>query len=435
MLHSPADLNAAADLRKARSFFTEVFRARIQWRMCSALKSSPVYLQVHRQIRRSTAQRFRARGFVDCDRKPIAFKASADLRLPVRIPFSNSLIMANNVYHPSIEGAQHGAKKLADFLSYAKKAGAAGAQPSNYMLEGGAGFKTAKEIKETFEQSGLTLDGISAHCPFWVHTSAWTGSPTIRPFLPPDVAKQSAGEIETWCEKYILNLLDLAAELGVKVVPMFWGVAFGWEIATGYPWGFWAGPGYDLVKEGEERFVKLTQKIRDHARSLNIKLCHEIHPGTAASTADDFLKLVKICGDDAVLGVNADPSHCWEGESWEQRFLKVGNYVWAAHIKNFVIRPGFPLRAMESSWPKRAMQFTDLGTGDINMQRYAELLITIGYPHRYTKLTGAASAPLVVEAESAHKDLDFTSANGIAFVREHLQWPAAAGSFEEGMGA
>jgi len=30
-------------------------------------------------------------------------------------------------------------------------------------------------------------------------------------------------------------------------------------------------------------FVKKTQKIRDHARKLGIKLCHEIHPGTAAA--------------------------------------------------------------------------------------------------------------------------------------------------------
>ncbi len=46
-----------------------------------------------------------------------------------------SPLMAN-VYHSSIEGAQHGAKSLADFLAYAKRSGASGAQPSNYMLEG-----------------------------------------------------------------------------------------------------------------------------------------------------------------------------------------------------------------------------------------------------------------------------------------------------------
>jgi hypothetical protein len=90
---------------------------------------------------------------------------------------------------------------------------------------------------------------------------------------------------------------------------------------------------------------------------------------------------------------------------------------------------------MEPHWPKRAMQFTDLASGDLNMQRYAELLLHVGYPQRYCKLTGAKSAPLIVEAESAHKDLDYTSANGIAYVRDNFQWPSAGGSFEDGMGA
>jgi hypothetical protein len=56
-----------------------------------------------------------------------------------------------NAYHASIEGAQHGAKSLAQFLDYAKAAGATGAQPSNYMLgKGKSGFMKADEIREIF---------------------------------------------------------------------------------------------------------------------------------------------------------------------------------------------------------------------------------------------------------------------------------------------
>src|SRR3954466_8841308 len=91
--------------------------------------------------------------------------------------------MADPIFHASIEGAQHGAKPLADFLAYAKRSGASGAQPSNYMLQGGKLFKSAKEIKAAFDNAGLTLDGVSGHCPIWVHTTAWTESPTIRPFI------------------------------------------------------------------------------------------------------------------------------------------------------------------------------------------------------------------------------------------------------------
>ena len=340
-----------------------------------------------------------------------------------------------NAYHASIEGAQHGAKSLAQFLDYAKASGASGAQPSNYMLNGPKGFKSVKEIKETFEARGMSLDGISAHCPFWVHTSAWTGTKSGNPFIAPDIAKKTPQEIEKWHETYLLKLMDLAAELGVKVVPMFWGVAFGWELATGYPWGFWSGGGFDLIKEGQERFVKKTAKLRAHANKLGIYLAHEIHPGTAAMCADDFNMLVSICDGDKCLAVNADPSHCWEGETWEQRFLKVGSRIYAAHVKNFTIRSGFPLRAMQPAWGKRAMQFTDLPTGDLNMSRYVELLLHVGYQDRYTKLMGTKTAPLVVEAESAHKDLDYCSANGVAYTRDHLCFPQAGGSFEDGMGA
>src|SRR2546426_4149174 len=146
--------------------------------------------------------------------------------------------MPQNYFHPSVEGAQHGGKSLADFLSYAKKSGAAGAQPSNYMLQGGKLFKSSNEIKGTFEKAGMILDGVSAHCPFWVHTTAWTGSPTIRCFLPAEIVKKPIEQIERWAEDYLLSLLDLCAELNIKIVPMFWGAAFGWELATGYPWGF-----------------------------------------------------------------------------------------------------------------------------------------------------------------------------------------------------
>ena len=65
----------------------------------------------------------------------------------------------------------------------------------------------------------------------------------------------------------------------------------------------------------------------------------------------------------------------------------------------------------------------------------AELLLHVGYPQRFCQITGARTAPLVVEAESAHREIDDTSAKGIAFVRDNLCFPVAAGSFEEGMGA
>jgi hypothetical protein len=81
------------------------------------------------------------------------------------------------------------------------------------------------------------------------------------------------------------------------------------------------------------------------------------------------------------------------------------------------------------------MQFCDIPSGDSNMVRYVEMLMRVGYPQRYCKINNRKTAPLVVEAESAFRDLDATSANGIAYTRDHLCFPTAGGSFEEGMGA
>lgn len=340
------------------------------------------------------------------------------------------------LFHSSVEGAQHGDKGLGGFLSFAQGASAAGAQPSNFMLEASSdGFLNSEDIKTRFAGHGLKIDGVSAHCPFWVHTTAWTGSKTILPFIPENMRQKSPEGIERWAEDYILRLLDLCAELGVKVVPMFWGVAFGWEVATGYPWGFWKGPGYDLIKEGQERFVKKTAKIRTKANELGIYLGHEIHPGTAAFCAEDFLMLVDICDDDPCLTVNADPSHCWEGEGWERRFRLVADKVTGCHMKNHFIKDGMPLRCMVPGWPKRPMQFTELHTGDINLLRYVELMIEIGYPQRYCKIQKTETAPLVVEAEGAYENLDSISAAGIKYVRDVCCFPVAQTSFEEGMGA
>ena len=343
--------------------------------------------------------------------------------------------MTKSHTHASIEGAQHGAKSLDQFLAFAKASGASGAQPSNYLLQHGSGFKSAQSIRAAFDQHGLHLDGISAHCPFWVHTSAWTGTPAIRPFIPAEVAALSPEKIEAWAEDYLLRLFDLCAELKVKIIPMFWGVAFGWEVASGYPWGFWSGPGYDLIQEGTERFVTKTAVLREAARQRGLYLAHEIHPGTAAMTAGDFNALVDACDGDPCLTVNADPSHCWEGESWETRFRAVASRVVAAHVKNFTIRPGLPLRQAQPDWKQRAMQFVDLPSGDLNLVRYTEMLIDIGYPARYCQIMNTPTAPLVVEAESAYRDLDACSAQGIAYTRDHLCFPIAGSSFEEGMGA
>ena len=56
----------------------------------------------------------------------------------------------------------------------------------------------------------------------------------------------------------------------------------------------------------------------------------------------------------------------------------MGDRIYSCHVKNFVVRKTIPLRFMEPDWQKRAMQFVDIPSGDLNMSRYVEMLISVG---------------------------------------------------------
>jgi hypothetical protein len=69
--------------------------------------------------------------------------------------------------------------------------------------------------------------------------------------------------------------------------------------------------------------VKKTQMLRDQARKLGIYLCHEIHPGTGASTADDFNMLVGHLRRRQDARGERGPEPLLGRRPWETRFLKV----------------------------------------------------------------------------------------------------------------
>jgi hypothetical protein len=126
--------------------------------------------------------------------------------------------MAENCFHASIESAQHGAKSLAQFLDYANKRGISGAEPSNLMLGG-----DKKGIEDSFANAKLSLDGVSAHCPIWVQTIAWTASPTSQPLRIIEPGWQKRG-MQFWnIPDSELNMTRYAELL----------------IHTGYPQPYW----------------------------------------------------------------------------------------------------------------------------------------------------------------------------------------------------
>src|SRR3989338_1519880 len=346
--------------------------------------------------------------------------------------------MNQPLFNPSLECVQHGGKTLDDVLAYVKRIGCVGVQLSNFhLLKSNGEFMDAEDVSAALTKYGLRLDGISAHCLFWTHGAAGTGTPSVSKFVPSDVYAGGSARVESWTEDKCLELMDLSEELENYVIPMFWGPYQGLEVASCYPWGMWDVPAGNLVEQGFLRFAEKTQVLRDAACDRGISLAHEIHPGTAAVCAEDFLRLVDVCDNDDCLGVNADPSHCWAGEDFETRFTSVGKYVTGCHVKDMLRIPGRSLLSMQDDWQKRGMQFTRLGEGELNLSRYVQLMIDIGYPKRYriwNQLDDSKSVPLVGEAESAYYQLDAVSEHATQYIANHLCPAFATQSFEKEMG-
>jgi len=87
--------------------------------------------------------------------------------------------------------------------------------------------------------------------------------------------------------------------------------------------------------------------------------------------------------------------------------------------------------ARQPDWKKRGMQFTDLGSGQINLVRFVEVMDNIGYADLYCEITGSKTAALVTETESAFRDLDATAKAAVRFTNRNLIFPFATQSFDE----
>jgi sugar phosphate isomerase/epimerase len=355
------------------------------------------------------------------------------------------------LYHPSLECVQHGGKPLIgdgttkSVLAFASEIGCEGVQLSHFHLlnPDGMSFVSAEVVQAALAAKKLKLSGISCHCLFWAHGAAKTGTTGVNKFIPKAMRGKRHKEIQAWAEARIHELMQLSASLGNYVMPMFWGPYWGLDVASGYPWGMWQGlpdaddQEHDLLAEGDERFLRETQDIRDHANGLGIVLPHEIHRGTGALCARDLLRLKDLTGDDPCVTVIADGSHCWENEDIDARFDRVGHLVDAVHVKDHKVVPGESLSSMEPDWKFRGMYFEKLGLGDLDLHRYVQIMMACGYPQRYRaiqKLPDDATVPLVVEAESAFAGLDEASTDGVAFVRENFCGDWATVSFEKAMG-
>jgi sugar phosphate isomerase/epimerase len=326
-----------------------------------------------------------------------------------------------------------GFKTLEAVGQYAKQCGARSMMISNYLMDGpghGDGcrivFRDPKEVKQVLAALGVVAPAISAHCAAYAHLSVKWGLEYAEKFVPGAVLAKGPQFVEDWSEEYLLGLLEAGSAAGIHIFGWFWGLWANPVLHTGYPWVF----GWDkMMKDGLDRFRDKTSKIRARANRLGAYLAHEIHPGTGAICSRDFALLLMATDYDRSLCVWGDPSHCWAGETWTRRFTSpfVAPRVIGSHAKNFKFLEGASTLMISEDWSQRGHQFCGHGEGEVNLESYTKMLLSIGAGDRFCTIMGGDLMPMFSEAEdsilpltSPGADLLGSCSAGIKWVNEHL---------------
>ena len=341
-----------------------------------------------------------------------------------------------------------GLKTLEAVGQYALKSGARSLMISNYLLNGpghGEGgrivFRDPKEVRQTLDALGLVTPTVSAHCAAFAHLSAKWGLEYVDKLVPADVLAKGAQYVEDWSEEYLLGLLEMGAAAGIHIYGWFWGLWGNPVLHSGYPWIF----GWEkMMAEGLARFRDKTAKIRAKANQVGAYLAHELHPGTGAICSRDFGLLLAVTDYDRSVCVWGDPSHCWAGEPWLQRFTSpfVAPRVVGSHAKNFKRLEGSSTLMITEDWIQRGHQFCSHGEGEVNLESYAKMLLAIGAGDRFCAITGGDIMPLYSEAEDSilpltapAPDLLGACSEGIKWVNQHLTGMSMTSAvFTDGMG-
>ncbi len=387
-------------------------------------------------------------------------------KLPPPIKLTDKM---EHLWHPSLELGQHSGGDIEDVLQYAVDKGCVSVQPSaNMFWDADWNLKyTADEVRrllekyplradmaEKYEWAGYThlmIDGISFHCPQWVHDSVHTGSKMIRPFLPSNRWSYTAADNRTWIASKLKATYDLAYDLGLRVNPTFYGLCGGFELAAGYLWTQfqWDGEGeagtgaYDLLEESADNFRTWNLPMLDHLWARGMLSTHETHYNTLASSAVALNYYIDAVEGHPALCGNADKSHCDEQENYLQRLcgLFPTPFGWTRwvdnHFKNFWISQGVPLFAPQQDWLRRGKYFSRLAFGNLNMVDVAYKLQACGQPQMWLAMhthTPFLTCPAKAEAEDPALKLSWVSGDGVAFVNENICLPLAAEPFDKNMG-
>ncbi len=321
------------------------------------------------------------------------------------------------------EGAQHGGQTLPQLLINAGDAGFDVMQPSGSHIDlarCATDSTYAIWVLAVHKAAKIPLLSVSVHMDAYFLMSA-VHDPRARAILGPD-RQLSDAQIQLACQFRMALIIQGAARLGIQVLHLFWGQP---GTVPPYGWPFHETGGANVERMRDE-FVKWVKPLIELATKLGVYLCHEIHFGTIALNADDYITIWEKLGKPKHFALGFDPSHFWHGEPWYialDKLRRAGILVIVCHFKQTLLLPGRPMLGYEADDRLRGMMFGSLDSqlGMVDMNLYAGQLTLPG-----TGLVdfwhGQCDLPIpgYAEAEDPHWETWGVLVRGVQFLQRTI---------------
>jgi sugar phosphate isomerase/epimerase len=289
-------------------------------------------------------------------------------------------------------------------------------------------------FRAKFMEHKVPMVSVSLHVVFYALLCI-KHNPAAMQWVPEDCRRATPAETEAALWNAIVMMLIGAAVTGIEVIHLFFGKSEG---LGDYPWDPY---GTKDVAAMDAKTVGVLNALGKICIKLGIKLGHEIHPATMARSMRDFARVWKQLDKDVqqVIGLGFDPSHFWDGETWEEALWlakELGIPVFVAHAKNALKREGFSAHGQEPLYTWRGQAFTHLDdpAGIVSMHQYLEKLQLLGAPFWF-----ARGVPMGVHVEAevqVRRQIEVTE-RGVGYLRHTIigpmGWHPADGDFTDAM--
>ena len=211
---------------------------------------------------------------------------------------------------------------------------------------------------------------------------------------------------QAWAVEQVKLAITASYNLGITAHATFSG-SLAWPFI--YPWP--QRPA-GLVEEAFDELARRWRPILDHAETMGVDLCYEIHPGEDLHDGDTFEMFLDRVDDHPRANMLYDPSHyVLQCLDYLDNLDLYGDRIKMFHVKDAEFNPTGKkgVYGGYQSWTNRAGRFRSLGDGQVDFGAVFSKLAAMDFD-------GWA----VVEWECALKHPENGAREGAAFVNEHI---------------